>query len=78
MIALHEIHDGDRVEIRDKDHNRATGTVRITHTTARTWLVVEAFGVRIPFGQHRASGWQKVGAVEVLAHQPPLDLGGPE
>jgi hypothetical protein len=78
VIALHEIHDGDRVEIRDLGGNRAQGLVKITHSHARVRLNVLAFGVVIPFAEHYAGGWRKTGKLEVLAHQPPLDLGSPE
>lgn len=75
MIALHEIHDGDTVEVRDPAGNRAEGTVRISHNHARVRLNVLAFGVAIPFAEHYAGGWKKSGHLEVLTHQPPLDLG---
>lgn len=74
MIALHEIHDGDRVELRDELGNRATGLVRITHAGARTKLTVLIFGVAVPFAEHLASGWRAVGHNQITAHQPDLGL----
>ena len=75
MIALHEIHEGDSVEVRDAVGNRAQGDVKITHNHAWVRLNVLAFGVVIPFAEHYAGGWRKAGKLEVLTHQPPLDLG---
>jgi len=74
VIALHEIHEGDTVVVRDAAGNRLVGPVKISHNHARVRLNVLAFGVVIPFAEHYAGGWRKTGKVEVLTHQPPLDL----
>lgn len=72
MIAFHEIHDGDQVEISDHSGNRARGTVRISHGAGRTRLTVLIFGVACPFAEHRPSGWQRVQGNTVVWHQPAL------
>lgn len=71
MIALHEIYDGDEVEIEDPAGNRVRGLVTVDHSRG-TRLLVAAFGGKIPFAQHRPGGWQKVAGIKVTWHQPTI------
>jgi len=71
VIALHEIYEGDEVEVEDAEGNRCRGRVSIDQARG-TRLLVSAFGGKIPFAQHRAGGWQRASGLTVTWHQPTI------
>jgi len=71
MIELHQIYEGDEVEVEDTAGNRVRGRVSVDHGRG-TRLLVAGFGGKIPFAQHKAGGWTRVSGIKVTWHQPTI------
>jgi hypothetical protein len=65
------LNPGDTVQIKDETGNLTRGVVAWREFDQT--LVIDAFGVRIPFARRREGGaWHRVSGLVVTEHQPQL------